>query len=66
VEPNKQERPGFAPAPIPSASEIRRLCLEIQAGWSDRERRSRAGFYGSRQPIEIQHFDDAGDCDALA
>lgn len=53
-------------SPDPTPSEIRRLCLEIQAGWSERERRSRAGFYGSRQPIEIQRFDDAGECDAVA
>jgi len=39
---------------LPSASEIRRACLEIQQTWSEGERRSRAGRLG---PITIPQVD---------
>ena len=43
----------FVQAPDPTPNEIRRLCLEIQATWSERERRSRAGVYGDQPPVDV-------------
>jgi hypothetical protein len=47
--------------PDPSPDEIRLLCEEIRGGWSARERRCRAGVYGSPPPVEVQVFEtDSG------
>lgn len=46
---------GHRKAYLPSQEEIRRKCLEFQAGWTEEERaRRRVGWNPNPQPVEIR------------
>lgn len=53
LEPNEQCHGRFVQAPDPTPAEIRQLCLAIQATWSERERRCRAGANEIVTNIEV-------------